>query len=541
MGQRWDEFVHAFVAETFAARPDVAVWAGAHEHDGGLPDWSPDGLEAEAARLRGLAQRARAFDAAALDGPRRFERAYAIARAEADLFWLDPARWPSRNPAWYAPSLDPNVYVTRPYAPPAERLRAFVRYAGSAVAAAAQIRGNLAGPLPATFREMAHTTFGGLADFYEEDVPRAFADVPDASLQQDLGRAAGEAAAAMRGLERDLASRPTAPDGAFALGEESFAAMLRVTEGVDVALDELERAGREELARNRADLEDACAELAPGESVAACVARVRGRKPAAGPVAEAAGQLEGLRRFVLEQDLVAVPGEERARVAESPPFMRWNSAYIDIPGPFEQGLPSVYYIAPPDPAWSADEREAYVPGVADLLFVTIHEVWPGHFLQFLHSNRSPSVLSRVFVGYAFSEGWAHYAEELMAEAGFGSDPESRIGRLVNALLRTVRYLAAIGLHARGMRVDQAERLFREQAFLDPANARQQAARGTFDPAYLNYTLGKLLIRRLRRDWTEPRGGRPAWREFHDRLLALGGPPLPLAREVLMGSASGALI
>jgi uncharacterized protein (DUF885 family) len=173
--------------------------------------------------------------------------------------------------------------------------------------------------------------------------------------------------------------------------------------------------------------------------------------------------------------------------------------------------------------------------VADLLFTSVHEVWPGHFLNFLHSNRSTSKFGQVFVGYAFAEGWAHYTEEMMWEAGLGNgDPETHIGQLANALLRNARFLSAIGLHTKGMTVAQSDRLFREEAYTDPGTARQQALRGTYDPAYLNYTLGKLMIRNLREDWTKSRGGRSAWKEFHDRFLSYGGPPIPLVRRAMVG-------
>jgi uncharacterized protein (DUF885 family) len=194
----------------------------------------------------------------------------------------------------------------------------------------------------------------------------------------------------------------------------------------------------------------------------------------------------------------------------------------------------VYYIAPPDPSWTPQEQRDYLPGKADLLFTSVHEVWPGHFLQVLHSNRTESLVARLFVGYAFAEGWAHYTEEMMWEMGFGNgDPETHIGQLTNALLRNARYLSAIGLHARGMTVEESERLFREEAYADAGTARQQSTRGTYDPAYLNYTMGKLLIRQLRDDWTASRGGRKAWREFHDRFLTYGGPPIPMVREAMM--------
>jgi hypothetical protein len=311
--------------------------------------------------------------------------------------------------------------------------------------------------------------------------------------------------------------------------------MLKQTEGVDVPLDVLERRGREDMDRNLAALRQACSRYAPGQSVQQCVKRINSHKPGGSPVEAARLQLDTLKAFVQSKKVVTIPGPEQALVHEAPPYQRFNFAYIDIPGPYEKNLPSIYYIAPPDPAWSKAEQEAYLPGAADLLFTSVHEVWPGHFLNFLHSNRVKSTFGRVFVGYAFAEGWAHYAEEMMWEAGLGNgDPETHIGQLLNALLRDARYLSAIGLHTKGMTVAQSERLFREQAYQDPGNARQQAARGTYDPAYLNYTLGKLMIRKLREDWTRDRGGRAAWHDFHDRFLSYGGPPIPLVRRAMIG-------
>ncbi|MGH8176452.1 MAG: DUF885 family protein, partial [Steroidobacter sp.] len=207
----------------------------------------------------------------------------------------------------------------------------------------------------------------------------------------------------------------------------------------------------------------------------------------------------------------------------------------------EKDMPSVYYIAPPDPKWSKAEQRDYVPGKADLLFTSIHEVWPGHFLQFLHSNRSSWRFGQLFVGYAFAEGWAHYTEELVIEEGIANDaPELQVGQLLNALLRNVRYLCAVGLHTQGMKVTQCEQMFKEKAYQDAGNARQQAARGTYDPAYLNYTMGKLMIRKLRADWSASRGGETAWKQFNDEFLSYGGPPVPLVRARMMNAGDGEL-
>jgi hypothetical protein len=318
--------------------------------------------------------------------------------------------------------------------------------------------------------------------------------------------------------------------------------MLNETELVDVPLDELERVGRQDMARNVAALRQACAEYAPGKPIPDCIAKSDANKPVGGTIATARRQLDELKAFVAEAQLVTIPGPEQARVEESPPYQRYNFAYIDIPGPYEKELPSIYYVAPPDPSWSKAEQQEYIPGRSDLLFTSVHEVWPGHFLQFLHSNRSQSRFGQNFLGYAFVEGWGHYAEEMMWDAGLGhGDPDTHIGQLLNALLRNARYLSAIGLHTQGMTMQESERLFREEAFQDPGTARQQAARGTFDPAYLNYTLGKLMIRKLRDDWTASRGGRSAWRQFHDTFLSYGGPPIPLIRKAMLGDNAGSLL
>jgi uncharacterized protein (DUF885 family) len=318
------------------------------------------------------------------------------------------------------------------------------------------------------------------------------------------------------------------------MGAARFSRMLAATEGVDASLDRLEAVGRADLERNRKALAQACAQYAPGKTIPECFNKMRADKPADGPVAEARREIPELAAFVRSHDVATIPGTKLAQVEESPPYNRANSAYMDPPGPLENGGSSIYYISPPDPSWSKQMQMDYVPGKADLLFTTIHEVMPGHYLQFLHSNAAPSLVGKLFVGYGFAEGWAHYAEEMMWDAGIGDgDPGVHVGQLSNALLRNCRYLSAIGLHARGMTQAQSKRLFIDQCYQDEGTAEQQAARGTYDPAYLNYTLGKLMILKLREDWTTTRGGRSAWKAFHDEFLSHGGPTIPLVRQVMM--------
>lgn len=527
--------VDAFIQGMFEHNPVFAANAGKHEYDGKLPDYSSEGLKATADWLHAQHDTFAAFSDDALDAQGRFQRDYVLAVIDGQLFWLEQSGFPYDNPAFYTDSLSPSMYLTRPYAPLADRMAAFVRYEEALPKALAQVKANFKTPLPASYIDLGVNSFGGYAAFFKNDVPGIFASVKDKALQARFKAANAAAIAASQDLADWLkAQRPQATQN-YALGAEKFAAMLHATERVDVPLDRLKAIGEADLQRNLDALKKACDQFAPAKSLADCVAKEAADKPEGGAVEGARKQLDTLRQFVVDKNLVTIPGPEQAKVEEAPPFNRWNFAYIEIPGPYEKNLPSVYYIAPPDPSWSKADQAAYVPGKAALEFVSSHEVWPGHFLQFLHANRAQWMFGRLFVGYAYAEGWAHYAEEMMFDAGVdGATPEVHIGQLTNALLRDVRYLSAIGLHTGGMTMAQSEQMFKDKAFQDPGSARQQAARGTYDPAYLNYTLGKLMIMQLREDWIAKHPGDNALKAFHDQFLSYGGPPIPLVRAQMLG-------
>jgi uncharacterized protein (DUF885 family) len=535
----WDAFQNRFIERAFELDPVFGANNGRHEYDGRLPDWSEEGLTAAKTFLRDSITEAEAMRG--LSDEQDFQRDYLVAVARGQLFWLETADQPHTNPAFYMGSLSPSIYVARPYAPLDQRLRAYIQYLQAVPAAAQQIQVNLRTPLPLSFINYGRASFGGLATYYQGDGKAAFAEVADADLQRQLSEASNAAAVAMTGLSNWMETqRPNATND-FALGPERFAQMLRDTEMVDISLEELERIGREDLAANQAALREACGQFAPGATIPQCMARMGENKPAGGAVEGARAQLAGLRQFIADNNIVSIPGTEEAQVDEAPPFRRQNFAYIDIPGPYENNLPSVYYIAPPDPSWPPQVQRDFVPGQAELLFVSVHEVWPGHFLNFLHANRSQNQFGRVFVGYAYAEGWAHYTEEMMWDAGLGAgNAETHVGQISNALRRDCRFLSAILMHTGRMTQEQSQAMFENECYQDEGNARQQAARGTYDPAYLNYTLGKLLIRRLREDWTESRGGRQGWHDFHDQFLSYGGPPIPLVRQQMMSGEAEAV-
>ena len=519
------------------AEPSWAAQQGRHEFDGQLPDVSAAGLARRAAQLH--AARTTIAKATTSTPTEALEQQIILNAIDSDLFWREKAKSPFKNPAFYLDKIDPDLYLSRNYAPLEVRLQGFIMYLRALPKVATDLTANLAGPLPKTFVKLGIDDLGGLSDFFVKDAVAAFASVKDEGLQKQLKEASAQAAQAMKGVKVYLESQQKTANDDFALGPDLFKQMLVETELVNEPVAHIEAVGRADLERNTMALKDACNVYLPRATLTACIAKMTSDKPKGDVIAAARKELTQLEAFVRKNSVVGIPSADEAKVAEAPPYNRSNIAFIQIPGPYDHGIASTYNIAPPDPKWTKTEQAAYIPSRALLTITSAHEVWPGHFLQYLHANANPSKVEALWVGYAFSEGWAHYTEELMIEEGLGKgDPAIHIAQLTEALLRDVRLLSAIGLHTHGMTVAESDAMFREKAFQDPGNARQQAARGTYDPAYLNYTLGKVMIRKLRFDWLTKSGFLPNdpthWSAFHEKFLSYGGPPIPLLRREMLG-------
>jgi uncharacterized protein (DUF885 family) len=444
--QQWKQTADGFVQSYFAAQPAFAAQEGKHEYDGQLPDVSAHGIKREIARLHDERDQLNAVDPSQLEPQERFDRTYLLNVVDRDLFYLEKAHFPSTNPYWYlnAAGIDPDMYLSRNYAPLNVRMKGYIKYARGIPKLTTDIQENLKGPLPKTYVELGIAVFGGLVDFYKKDVAAVFASVNDPAMQKDLGEADTNAANAMGNLTNYLTGlRKTATEN-FAVGKDLYAQMVKDTEMVDLPIEQIEAAGRADLGRNTAAIKAECANYLPKGTIAACVAKVAAKKPAEGTLDAARRQLIMLRDFVQKNNVVNIPNDDQALVAEAPPYNRNNAAFIQVPGPYDKGVAATYNIAPPDPKWSKAEQLQYLPSEATLLFTSVHEVWPGHFLQFLHSNSNPDKLEALWVGYAFAEGWAHYSEEMMYEEGLGrGDPELHIGQIMDALLRDVRLLSSI--------------------------------------------------------------------------------------------------
>lgn len=537
--QRFEDL--AFVVTNHLHRffPADGVALGLHDFDGKLPDFSQAGLDQMIAQLEKDRQALQNIEVRT--ELQKLERDILLTKIREELFVATDLDAYRTNPLVYNAAINLDAYIVRNYAAAFRRAQGVIDLCNGMPAYLAQARASLKLPMPRPWIDVALLQTKGYQDFADVDVRRELSaiSIPLAN-QAEIDPALDKCKKALGEHATWLAQQQASGTSAFALGEQKFLKMLSETQGVEVDLGRLKAIAEEDLRRNTKAIEDAARALDPQRATRAVVLELADDKPAANEILETATeQAATMRRFLLDNRIVTIPSPEPALVRESPPFRRWNAAFLDVPGPFETTLlPSFYYISPPDPKWPAAEQRAYIIPRADLLFTTIHEVWPGHFLQHLHIKQHPSRVVRSFCTYSNSEGWAHYAEEMMFETGAGGGtPQARIGMLKEALLRNVRFVATIGLHTGGMTVDQATKLFEDKAFVDPANARQQAARGTFDPMYLAYTLGKLMIKNLRADW-QKRNANTSLIDFHDRFLAYGCAPVPVIRRILLGDTAG---
>ena len=533
--QQAQDAANSYLERLLADDPGFARGAGLHQADGQPMAVGEDAVAAQVNAARAYLAQTDALDMARVQDPARLDVELTRLRAQQVLFaYVD--RKVHHRVLGYADLFDVSGYLEREYAPAAQRADAVVRHLEAATARADAMLALLTPAQPRPHLVTAQIIMGGHISYLQEDAPAAMADVLNADPAQ---RARFEEARtqAVHALQRILTwiehALPRANDD-FRLGEQQLLKLLAVNEGLTKSLTDLRAMAQQDYDRNHTALVQLAASMEPGVPVEEVVAHVANKRlPAAQVLAVAETQLTTLRAFLVEKDIISLPGDDQARVMVTPPFLRYNSAFLSSPGPLEtQGRVSFYYITPPDPAWSSEKQAAYLPFEGDLAATSIHEVYPGHFVHSLHQRHAPTRAQQLLGSYAFTEGWAHYAEQMVLDQGYGADdPGMRVGQLTNALLRNCRFLATLGLHVDGMSVDAAQRLFQEKCLVDEGNAQQQALRGTYDPGYFSYTLGKLQILALRHRYMEAHPD-ASLRAFHDWLLGFGAAPVALIEKRL---------
>jgi uncharacterized protein (DUF885 family) len=542
-------FVDDYLAYLHEVFPTHATLDGSHQHDDLLEDLSRPGVDAHVRTLSGFGRRLRQIDAGALPPVERIEHPIVASNIEARMFDFEEVRTWERNPQLYADVIGTSLagQALFAYAPEADRARRIVSKLRQVPRLVQSARDNIK-ECPGIFVKMGLESWRGILKFIDSDLPRAVSTLDDLHILGDLADASTEASTVVRAyidyLETDLAPRAKA---SFRLGRDKFEKKLKLEEGITLTADRLLAIALREMHDVQEEFRSVAGRLNGGDPIAAWRA-AKEQHPAPGEAVKAAqAQVKELEEFLRRQSIVTLPDAEPVVVAPTPEFYRWTCASMWTPGPFEtKPSRAYYYLTDVDRSWPPERQEEHMRdfNFPTLWNISIHEVYPGHFLHYQHLRQVASKVrkSTFFAPASVIEGWAHYCEEMMMEAGFHrNDPTIKLGQLAEALVRLARFVVCIRLHCEDMSVEQGMRFFRDEAFLEEATARREAERGTFDPTYLVYSAGKLMMLKLRRDYEEQQAGKFSLRTFHDAVLAQGCAPFFALRRLLLNDASDAVL
>jgi hypothetical protein len=541
-------FVDDLLGYLHETHPTYATLDGVHTHDDLLEDLSRQGIEQEVHALSGYLRRLEEIDRSTLTAVEGLEQRMLASHLRGRMFELEDVRTWERNPQVYADILASSLagQALFTHAPAPERARRVVSKLRQTRRLLQAARDNIKDP-PGIFVKVGIEAMRGALTFIDNDLPRAFSSIDDLHLLGDLADAQMEASQAVGAyisyLETELAPRARA---SFRLGRDKFEQKVRLEEGIPLPVDRLLAIATRELKATQEAFKLA-ARPNGGDPLQAW-STIKAKHPAPGElVPTGRGQLDELRTFLERQSIVTLPEGEAITVAPTPEFFRWSFASMWTPGPFEsKPSKAYYYLTDVDPSWSADRQQEHLRdyNYPTLWSISIHEVYPGHFLHYQHLRRvaSKARKSIMFAPASFVEGWAHYCEQMMIESGFGrQDHGIKLGQLAEALIRLVRFIVGIKLHTEDMSVEQGVRMFREEAYMEEGSARREAERGTFDPTYLVYTAGKMMLLKLRQDYKAQQGKSFSLRTFHDTLLGNGTAPFWLHRQLMLGTDAGDLL
>ena len=536
--------VDAYFEDYFKANPTHATSVGFHQYDHQLEDFSLAAHQRYRRALLAYLKEFQAINPAPLSQNDRDDREIMIASIQSNLLEEDRVQMWRRNPDNYSGVVTGSIFaiIQRNFAPAEERLRSVIEREKQIPRALLQAREVLRTP-PKIYTDIAIEQLPGNIDFFQTTVPEAFNEVKNKALLAEFKSANDGAIAALKAyqswLQTDLLPRS---NGAFAIGAENYRLKLLYDEMVDVPLPRLLKLGYAQLRKDQRAFIATARRIDPKKSPEEVLKELeRDHASASELIPAAQRQLDGIRQFLIDHKIITVPGGAQAKVVETPPFMRATTfASMDTPGPYEANATEAFYnITLPDPSWSKEKQEEYLQGYNYPLLsnVSVHEVWPGHYTQFLwvKNNKELSKVRKLTGAGSNSEGWAHYSEEMVLDEGFSNnDPKYRLAQLIDALLRDCRYIVGIKMHTQGMTMAQAREFFVKEGRQQPVVGEMETKRGTGDPTYLMYTLGKLEILKLRADYQRKMGSKFSLQDFHDRFIKAGSPPVKIVRRELMG-------
>ncbi|MCS5655996.1 MAG: DUF885 domain-containing protein [Dehalococcoidia bacterium] len=520
--------------------PTAGSRIGRHEYDGRLPDLSPAQNARREGELRRSLSELQALDADGLDESGQMSYRIMELFLRRELFIFNDLKPLENNPMRHTGYLNVSGYIRRDYAPLEDRLRS----AASAMRQSPDFLDVLDKALDDTLSshvvDMSVESYSGMARFYRVDLAEATNGVTDQEIAGEFDLAREAAAAALDGFVERLKARGNSGPEGFAIGSELYSGMLATGEGLEAPLSRIAAIGQDNLEDNLSRIKELAQSVAPGRPLPEIVKEIGRNHPQAQElIPETRDMLEDIRQSLIDFDVISVPSEDRCQVTETPTYMRYAFAAMDSAGALEtRARESFYYVTPVEDDWNSQQREEWLSNFNydTLKIISIHEVYPGHFVHHLHNRygRELPLVNRVATSYSFTEGWAHYTEQMMLETKYGEgQPKLLLTQLLEALVRNCRYVCSFRMHTERMTLDEATRFFMENAYMAELPARREALRGTFDPGYLNYTLGKLMILKLREDYRREQGSAYSLKGFHDRLLSFGGPALPLLRPALL--------
>jgi uncharacterized protein (DUF885 family) len=527
-------------------RPQIGVQLGLHEYDGKIKDYSQSTIDAEVTRLNDFETKLAKIDSASLSKKEYCDLKMLRSNVKNELFSIQDLKIYSKNPMTYAGLIDVNIYIKRNFAPIEQQLKSIIAIENQAPKIYENAQANLQDSLALPHLQLAIDIARGSASFLANDLLIALKDVKNDTLMKAFTASNQKAIAAITKYA-DFLEKEKLPkaNNKYAIGKENYQKMLLYGEGITMSADDILAIGMKELQKEQASFNAAAKIINPNKKPIEVYNDVQNEHPtAASLIPDARKNLEAIRQFLIDKKIVSMPSEVRVKVEETPPYARATStASMDTPGPFEtKATEAYYYITPVDPKWTPQEQEDWLKSfnyyTTDV--VSIHEAYPGHYTQFLHLNASDaSKVQKVFGSYAYIEGWAHYTEVMMLDAGFGNDGDPikaakfRIAQSGDALLRICRLCVSIQTHCYGMNVDEATKFFMNNWYQGENPSRQEAMRGTYDPGYLFYTLGKLQILKLREDYKKQEGDQYSLQKFNDAMLDNGMPPIQFMREILL--------
>jgi uncharacterized protein (DUF885 family) len=537
---QFEAFAKNFFYTGFKLQPTSATASGVHDYDAQLDDLSASRIQHGLALERSALAKLQAMDASKLSTEVALDRTMLMNQIGDDLLLNGQLQQWKHNPDTYTGIASASIFllISRDFAPPEVRIKSVIARERQIPRLLKQAQANLT-TVDATTQMLSAEQAGGSAGFFKETVPAAFASVKNAALQAQLKAANAGAISAVTQYVAFI--KKIKPSGTFAIGKDAYEKRLKYEDALDMPVEEYLTYGEKALAQTHAQFVETAKKIDPSKTPEQVYASLATKHPAPAALLQTAqNDLVKLRAFIVDHNILTLPADANVKVVETPPFQRaFVTAAEDSPGPLEQNVKQAfYYVTPVDPSWPKARQEGFLAQFNDYQFpiISAHEVYPGHFTNFAVDKHLDLSLTRKLLGSSeFAEGWAHYDEQMMVDEGWGNnDPHVRLAQLEEALLRECRYVVGVKLHTQGWTLKQGEDLMTSQCFQTPAVALEETLRGTQDPMYGYYTLGKLMILKLREDYKKKLGSAYTLQKFHDALLAHGDPPLPLLRPILLG-------